>query len=60
MLDDITVDAISQGSSDEYMRLGRPRPLLDYSHRELVNTVVHGGVDKIALLRRAHVGRLSR
>ena len=34
--------------------------LMDYFHRELVNTMLHCGVDKIASLGRAHVERVSR
>ncbi len=34
--------------------------LMEYFHRELVNTMLHCGVDKIASLGRAHVERVSR
>lgn len=100
-----TVDAIGQGSSDEYMRLGNPRPWLPYGNfptgnpnafktdltwddlefigaaigrplmygltvggaggvmefmnRELVNTVLHSGVDSIGKLNESHVKRTA-
>jgi lactate oxidase len=33
--------------------------LMDYFHRELVNTILHLGVDKVASLGREHVKRIS-
>ncbi|NYT83555.1 alpha-hydroxy-acid oxidizing protein [Alcaligenaceae bacterium] len=100
-----TVDAIGQGSSDEYMRFGNPRPWLPYGNfptgnpnafktdltwddlefigvaigrplmygltvggaggvmefmnRELVNTVLHSGVDSIGKLNESHVKRTA-
>jgi L-lactate oxidase len=35
----LTVDAIGQGSSDEYVRLGRPRPWLPYGNYEAVSAL---------------------